>query len=1150
MGIRDQIERKMESEKTQQLWKMCKEVVENIIQHNKQITTQMSVYDIHDAEHSEEVLDIIESILDDKINDLSCYELILIYMSAYLHDSAMAMPKWEYELLRVVEGMENCHDNTIPFVVCNDGKPVHKYSEAYAIISNNKGALFDYATAKEYICVRNSEEEIINSLVDLMRSYEEFRNGYYADLKKNIGNAADYLNTSKWIRREYIRQTHHIRVVDNVMALKEKIGSAVGSVFAEYFLEDLAAVCRCHGEDIREVFQLEFCRKDWEDKTSNIQFIALLLRLGDVIHFSSDRAPLSLFAEKQIKDETSYKHWNAKFQELSYELKKDKGQMTVKYTAYCKEPDIYYFIQDYLDNVDKEIDNYYALERQWAQKTEDDKYRLALGTKVDRDEIKYDANCFTPDSNMKFVLNQSKILELLMGVQLYKDKFLCLREIYQNALDASKCMLAYNKSRHIEERLNIEFGVGEEKIQGGNRKYIYCLDHGTGMNEYIIHNYLLHIGNSYYQSRDFIRENTEWIQDVKPTSQFGIGILSCYMLADKVGISTVCYKDNTHVISFIMEGKSEHFYYVNPSRLDVERLGTHGTLVKLYLKPEFAEEINAKFLRKLPIALMTQDKDVYEKFFDIKELKYNLFYLLNKHLCISTPGVPTVIRDESEEKREIYQGITIFDKRDYQDITEEDLECLWKSYHYFDGKNPYKEFLEKREFIQNYLIKVNGQNLNVYSRIALPKKGIGNVPIEIFRFSRFLGCHEDSMCVDGIMVQPSNHLQEEYIEKLGRDIVNNSILDFVGEKRPILSVDRNSCVNMPKMKEELLEIREGFIEELKKIIDHHLKQENIGNDDQELSLVFNLVIRNFPSVAGETLYLLSKTDLINAKIDGMQMQDLFGESKLSLSNPVFSDYQEVIRQILIGKLMNAEKILVTENQLTIEGGKYTAFPFGKCLFYEEEPSLHMFALKADVWTGVYAEYDLVSKFWPVVSPALFNGFCGHEIHEVTKHCKILTYFGNGIQGIANLDPAMIHPRLGISSRKHEVFKKTECYVGRFEQIERNYWLFELSDHCKRLKDMNISPALFAYISPRKLNPTEEARLAELEKEDSEYVKGVKEGWSILFLGAVKQYIIVPGIIGREDILKHIPKSYFDLKPEIRYAFPDGTIFDQTGIIVN
>ena len=540
-------------EKSANLWNICQKIIDNINAHNKQIIAQMQEYDTHDQEHSEKVLEIMENILDPTtIEKMSFYELILLYMSAYLHDSAMAMPNWEYTLLRAVEGTEEYNDSTLSFKICNDYKRVHTFSEALDMVQNNKDKLFDYEKARQYVCMKPTEEALIESLAELMCSYEEFRNGYTEELDGCKDSVSKYMNKSKFIRSEFIRQTHHIRVVDNVYALKGKIADAIGGFYAESFVEDLAAVCRCHGEKLEKIFELPIARKDWSDENANIQFLAILLRLGDVIHFDSERAPMSLYAEKQISDAESYKHWNAKFQELQYTVHNENSKVSIRYQAYCREPEMYYFIQDYLDGIDNEIDNYYILKNRWEliQNRELERYYLNID-KVDRTQIKYDRDRFVPDKNMKFVLNQSKILELLMGIQLYKDKFLCIREIYQNALDASKCMKAYNRKLGKTENLTIQFGVGVEEIQGKTEKYIYCLDHGTGMNEYIIRNYLLHIGNSYYKSKEFAKKNTDWGYDVNPTSQFGIGLLSGYMLADKIGITTIHYEDNK-ALSFVL----------------------------------------------------------------------------------------------------------------------------------------------------------------------------------------------------------------------------------------------------------------------------------------------------------------------------------------------------------------------------------------------------------------------------------------------------------------------------------------------------------------------------------------------------------------------------------------------------------------------
>ena len=43
------------------LWQLCKRIVSDSIEHSKQISSQLSEYDIHDERHSEKVIEIIEN---------------------------------------------------------------------------------------------------------------------------------------------------------------------------------------------------------------------------------------------------------------------------------------------------------------------------------------------------------------------------------------------------------------------------------------------------------------------------------------------------------------------------------------------------------------------------------------------------------------------------------------------------------------------------------------------------------------------------------------------------------------------------------------------------------------------------------------------------------------------------------------------------------------------------------------------------------------------------------------------------------------------------------------------------------------------------------------------------------------------------------
>ncbi len=1127
------------------LWSVCKTIVDDVIQHNKLITTQMSNYDLHDETHSEQVISIVENLLGDKVNELTCYEAILLYLSAYIHDSAMALPAWEYDTLKAVEGTDELYDNTLTFRIGNDFKRVHSYSEAMKIITEQKGSLFNFEQAKSFVFAKETEDDLIKSLAQLMRDYEQFRNGYNTELTSNKGSVAEYINISRLIRSEYIRTTHHLRVIDNVKSLKSKFESAIDSFAANNFVEDLASVCNCHGEAITSAFKLPVQREDWIGEKSNIQFIAILLRLGDVIHFSSDRAPLSLFAEKRITDETSFKHWNAKFQDLKFQFEKSNDVITVKYTAYCSNPEVYYFIHDYMNWVDNELENYYALKQQWEQikLNKLSNYNLPLSNKVDRSQLNYKNEVFIPKPNMHFVLNQSKILELLMGIQLYKDEYLCLKELYQNSLDATKCIIAINKQNGVQENLTIEFGIGEEIIEGVNRKYLYCLDHGTGMNEYIINNYLLQIGNSYYKSKDFHRKNTGWGFEVNPTSQFGIGILSGYMLADKIGITTIHYEHN-EIKSFVLEGVNEHFYYVNAPELDIERIGKHGTIVKLYLKDKFSA-INNQYIEKLPILLGKSETIDIKKYIDTKILKHNLHYILSKHICVSFDSIDVNVKTNDGSIHSIIQCNHIMNTYNYPSITKEDLNHFWSDIHFFSGEpNPYLEVIERLELIENYNITVRTENVELYAHISLPKKGMDKENLYYYSLFHFVGNQEGAILVDGIKVESNSRLDNGINDILEYDLSRFAIINFIGKERPVLSVDRKTCVSMPEIKDELENIKTKFIEQLANIICSHVEKEKIEVDSDLFSLILNIASTKYPSLTDKLLMYLCDTKLANAPIPkyfnldtDTTIKELMQNNDFSLKKVNLKKYKEVYRRVIVGKLIDANEIAINDDHLTVHGSNYCELPVEKYRMHDENYSLSSVIIKADKWEGVYSEYDLATPLWPVVNPHLFDSVHDeYGVKDISSHCKLIESVGNGIQGIAALNPTLINPLYGIGLEQKTHLKGRPFLMSNPDSIAHQFWLFELTNHSK---DKNKGASLFAYIAPRELTTEESKRLNEFEISNPEFVKGVKEGWSILFLSNC-EYVIEAGIVSKSDIISKIPESIKTQNENITYFNTDGT----------
>ena len=88
------------------------------------------------------------------------------------------------------------------------------------------------------------------------------------------------------------------------------------------------------------------------------------------------------------------------------------------------------------------------------------------------------------------------------------------------------------------------------------------------------------------------------------------------------------------------------------------------------------------------------------------------------------------------------------------------------------------------------------------------------------------------------------------------------------------------------------------------------------------------------------------------------------------------------------------------------------------------------------------------------------------------------------------------------------------------------------------EDNNKKYVIYAYLSPRKLSEEEER---EIEKYaySSEFIRGIHEGWSILFYRYSNGYLISPGIVAREKMIESIPSIAQNHSDGITYCFTDG-----------
>ena len=130
--------------------------------------------------------------------------------------------------------------------------------------------------------------------------------------------------------------------------------------------------------------------------------------------------------------------------------------------------------------------------------------------------------------DLKFNVDSSAALQLFMGNRLYSDKRVFLRELIQNAVDA--CSVRKLVDTHYSPAISIGFNDTISRIT--------VRDNGIGMDRQWLEKYFLTIGISFYQSDEIRTVNRDPQIDIGFISQFGIGFLSSFLVAEKIVIKT------------------------------------------------------------------------------------------------------------------------------------------------------------------------------------------------------------------------------------------------------------------------------------------------------------------------------------------------------------------------------------------------------------------------------------------------------------------------------------------------------------------------------------------------------------------------------------------------------------------------------------
>lgn len=191
---------------------------------------------------------------------------------------------------------------------------------------------------------------------------------------------------------------------------------------------------------------------------------------------------------------------------------------------------------------------------------------------------------------------------------LYSDNEIFLRELVSNAVDASQ------KLTHLVSMREFDGEIGDLKIKvslDAEKKTITISDRGIGMTADEIKKYINQIAFS---------GATEFVEKYKDKTQgevndiighFGLGFYSAYMVADKVEINTLSYKEGSESARWICDGSTEF-------EISAGDKTERGTDIILHVSEEGAEFLNNarlsgildKYCKFLPVEIEFEEKVV------------------------------------------------------------------------------------------------------------------------------------------------------------------------------------------------------------------------------------------------------------------------------------------------------------------------------------------------------------------------------------------------------------------------------------------------------------------------------------------------------------------------------------------------------------
>lgn len=510
-------------------------------------------YSLHDESHSRQILVNIERLLGDNIQLLTATDTWMILEAAYWHDIGMVVPQKD-----IVDAI-----NQPAFQQYIESIRNNSHHELYRFASS-----FDIKDMSKCFSGADAPMEAVDKFRQLM---------------------------AEWFRRQHASRSEHIVQAPWASA---GINSPRTELIPARLFKTLGRICQMHGMPFAKLLSgLPFRELGMAQEDCHPRFVACLLRMGDLLDLDDNRfCPVMQRIAGDHRSHLSRAHED-KHAGIRH-LRVDRERIEI--SAECETIDGYLETFKWFDWLKQEIQNQMA---NWQDIVPNRELGLlpTLGTIDVR--LGGALQIIREGERPQFSIDKEKAIELLQGTNLYSTEFACIRELLQNAVDATLLRLWVTEekkhpastweqpfSKEADEVLKslpiqvdlVEMPTVASTPNGKTEWTLSITDQGTGISRADLE-YMLRIGGSQrnVQRQSEINKMPEWM---KPSGAFGIGMQSAFLICDEITLTTKSIYTNEilQIIMYSPTGEHEGLVLLKVMGSDVSH--PYGTTVEIKLR--------------------------------------------------------------------------------------------------------------------------------------------------------------------------------------------------------------------------------------------------------------------------------------------------------------------------------------------------------------------------------------------------------------------------------------------------------------------------------------------------------------------------------------------------------------------------------------